>query len=152
MGEFEFLEGVAELFAEGEAAGGAMENIGVEVENNAAVEEMANAPVIENAEGQAAVQNFIENNSAGQRIWAFAKKVAPMVGKVVEVSMLFAMVYGMLKKSAETAHATGKRIKLTEYLLSAQKTWEANGMVWTLDTKTLAATDALAFPWIDCTQ
>ncbi|MDP3279768.1 MAG: hypothetical protein Q8M57_01700 [Nitrosomonas sp.] len=149
MDEFEVLDGVAELFADGEAAGADMENIGAAVEDNAAVEEVANAPAIEDASSQSGIRNFIENNPYGKALWSFAKWSA---STAAGASAAFGIIYGLNKAAAAKAHDSGNRTTLTSYLTQVQATYTKNGLPWNDDTKTKAATDALAFPWIDSTQ
>ncbi len=148
MDEFEVLEGVAELFGDAVAAGDEVAAEAAAVEDNAAVEGMANSPAIDSVESQGAVRDFIENNPYGSRLWQFSK----WLGKTAAgAAAAFAIMYGLNKAAASEAHQTGQRVSLTDYLAKVQQNMIKNGLAWNDEIKQQAATNALAFPWVDCT-
>lgn len=149
MEEFEVLDGIAEMFAEGEAAAGGLVDVGAAVEESAAVEEVANAPAIEDASSQSGIRNFINNNPYGKALWSFATW---SVKNVAAASVAFGIMYGLNKAIATKAHETGSRTTLTDYLKQVKATFVSNGIPWSDETHTKAANDALAFPWIDSTK
>lgn len=153
MEEFEMLDGVAEMFegAEAEAAGLELGEA-AEVEANAEVEAVAEAPAIEAAEGPSTldkIRDFIKNNPTGQKLWSFATWAAKTGASA---SAVFAIMYGLNQAVAKDAHQSGKRTALSQYLTGVQSNWENKlKLPWTDELKQKAATDALAFPWIDAT-
>jgi len=148
--EFELLEGVAELFAEGEAAAAELEAMeAAEVENSVAIEEVASGPAIAEGSTVDAIRNFINTNPYGQALWKFTKwALATTAG----ASAAFGIMYGLNKAIAQSAHDTGKRKPLSEYLRVVGDNWVNKlHLTWTADIRQHAAEDALAFPWIDAT-
>ncbi len=138
--------------AEGaEAAEVAVEAQAAQVENVAAVQEMAAAPdVAAQAEGaQNGIRDYMENNPTGQKLWKFAKWAG---STAVGATAAFGIMYGLNKAIAKNAEQTDHRTALSAYLTQVQATFVQNGLIWTTELKQQAATDALSFPWIDCTQ
>ncbi len=148
MDEIEVVDGVVDAFEAGEAGGiNAAEQIGAEVENDAAVREVAELPDIANSpEAQASLRETIAKNPFAQKLWAFAKFVA---GGTATAAIMFGVMYGLNKAIAKSAQETGKRTSLTSYLAQVQANWKAQNLPWTDDVKVQAATLALGFPWID---
>lgn len=149
MEEFEIFDGIADLFAEGAEAGGAMEDIGAAVEDNAAVEEVAAAPEIAGPESQGPIRDFITNNPYGQKMWAFAKWAGTTAAGAAAA---FAIMYGLNKAAAKNAHESGNRTALSDYLVQVAANFQKNNLPWTDELRQEAAKDALAFPWIDATK
>jgi hypothetical protein len=155
MEEFEMLDGVAEMFegAEAEAEGLALSEAS-EVEASAEVEEVANAPAIEEGAAEAPgtldkIRNFIKNNPTGQKLWSFATWAAKTGASA---SAVFAIMYGLNQAVAKDAHQSGKRTALSQYLAGVQSNWENKlKLPWSDDLRQKAAVDALSFPWIDAT-
>jgi hypothetical protein len=145
MDELEIEDGVVEAFEGAAEDGASVENEAAEVEDNAGVNEVANAPDIEGQSNLQAVRDFISNNPYGKVMWGFAK----MVGSA---SIAFGVMYGLNKALAKNAADSGKRTALSVYIAGVQANLEKMGQTWTDDLKTTAVTDALAFPWIDASQ
>ncbi len=151
MGEFEIVDGVADLFGEGAAAAGDMAlGEGAAVENNAAVEAVAEAPAITDKTSLDAVRDFINDNPVGQKLWKFAS----WAGKTVAgASAAFGIMYGLNKAIAENAHQNGNRTALSDYLQQVADSFTNKLKIpFTDELRTEAATEALAFPWIDATK
>ena len=153
MGEVAIIDEILpNAVAEGAAA--AEEAVAVqaaEVADVAAVQEMAAAPEVAAEEGgaQNGLRDYIENNPTGQKIWKFAKWAG---STAVGATAAFGIMYGLNKAIAKNAEQTDHRTALSAYLTQVQATFVQNGLIWTTELKQQAATDALSFPWIDCTQ
>lgn len=149
MEEFEAVEEVVEAAAGAEAA---VEEIVVseaaQVEASAEVAEMAEAPAIEKGTADK-IKDFVASNVNGKTMWDFAK----WAGKTGAVaSVIFGVTYGLNKAIAGSAHETGKRTGLSQYLIAAQNNFLNQKLQWTEEVRQMAAEHALAFPWIDATQ
>jgi hypothetical protein len=140
------------VVADGEAAAVvAVENQAAQVADVAAVQEMAAAPeaAAEAGGAQNGLRDYIENNPTGQKIWKFAKWAG---STAAGATAAFGIMYGLNKAIAKNAEQTDHRTALSAYLTQVQATFVQNGLIWTTELKQQAATDALSFPWIDCTQ
>ncbi len=171
--EFEFLDGLADLFAEAEAGGEDLAlGEGAQVEQSEAVQAFADGPAIapeaepagapapandpapanEPAPASSTVANiraFIQNNPYASTMWQLAKAAGK---NVASAGKMFVVMYGLNKLIAQNAQTTGNRTALSQYLASVQQNFQKNGLPWNDQVKAQAAQDALAFPWIDATQ
>jgi hypothetical protein len=125
-------------------------------------------PVVEEmAAGDGPLDNALANNDApdaGAAIrrlaesgtspfWKAVKEASWFVTKgVVGAGIAFGIMYGLNKAIATKAKTDNVRGSLTDYLKETEKNWVSNGLPWTAELKTEAATAALTFPWIDCTK
>lgn len=142
--EFEFEEEMADAAIEGaEGAADLAMSEGAEVEENAAIDEMAEAPEAV-AENSNRIKDFVTNNPFGKVMWALAKTTA-------SAAVAFGIFYGLNKALAGSSHESGKRTALSEYLKGVADNFAKNGLEFTAEMRQTAATDALAFPWIDAT-
>lgn len=126
-GVFQVIEGIEALEAGAALEAGEIEMglaRAVEVEENAAVAEMAEAPAIAEGPGAVArVTDFLTTNTYGKAMWAFAKWAAKASALA---SAIFAVTYGLNKAIAKDAHETGKRTALSQYLIAVQNNWVSN--------------------------
>lgn len=148
--EFELGEEVLAAAADAEeAAADVAMGQAAEVEDNAAVQAVAEGPAVEAGSRLADIQAFINDNPYGKALWSFAKFAATTTAGA---SAVWAIMYGLNKAIAKNAHDTGNRTGLTDYLASVAATYAKNGLKFTDDLKQKAAEDALAFPWIDSSK
>lgn len=151
--EFELLDGIPEMFAEAEAGAAEMElGEAAEVEDNAAVAEVADAPAIAEGDPGAGqqIRDFINNNPYGRALWSFATWAG---STTATAGAVFGIMYGLNRATAKKAQQTGNRTALSVYLQGVEANWaKLNLGPFTQDQRQKAAEDALAFPWIDATQ
>eukprot|EP00731_Ephydatia_muelleri_P004240 Em0002g416a len=121
--------------------------VGAEVADMAGVTEMAEAPMIESTTSEATIQNFIQQNPFGQRLWSFAKWAAK---NTAEAGLIYGFMYGLNKAVAMTSKKSAKKMPLSVYLKLVKDNFERTLHIpWTDELEKEAADGARGFPWID---